>query len=93
MRQLSDAEKELNRNSIDRIEKKNQKLTYLIQKAQLEVDVGLDLLHREKKEEFIQALKEFKAELESNEKQIDILVDQNTNGVAPKTQTETNYTG
>lgn len=84
-RQLSKIEKELNSKAIKRFTERNDKLKeYYIPKTELEINVGLKISYNKTKEELSQAVKEWKNEVESNNKQIDILEDQINNGVEKK---------
>ena len=85
MRQLSDVEKELNKKAINRLKNRNKDVSdYYIKKTTLELEVGLPISINKTRLDYKKAIREWKSEVDGNEKQIQILQDQINKGVEPK---------
>lgn len=93
MRQLSDKEKELNNNSIKRLTKEIEHAEYLIEVEELQLRKGLRLSYEANIISTENKMKNYKATMESNTKQILILKEQNTKGVKEKKLKGSDYTG
>ena len=84
-RKLDKWEKEANEKGIKRMEERNiQLIDYLIPKTELELKFGIEASYKKLKNDYEEAIKGWKEELDNNKKTINALKEQNEKGVEVK---------